>query len=615
MSKTVSREQRFTKAHPCPICQGYDQEPRGQRVRCWGFLSSDGAYAHCSRDEYAGTLPLEEASLTYAHRLTGDCRCGDRHGPRADDRASRNGHQGKRITATYDYVDEQGRLLYQAVRYQPKSFSQRRPDGQGGWIYNLDGVRRVLYRLPEVLEAIANDRLVCIAEGEADVEALWQHGYPATTNPMGAKKWRDDYSQMLKDATDVVIFGDHDAEGRAHVRQVTQSLRKVIGLTPRIAELDGLPEHGDLRDWLTMHGQEDLDHLIAEAKPAPDAAEAHGRHEERPAARPLIVHAHEVQAQAIEWIWEPYIPRSMLVMLDGDPGLGKSMMLLQAATNLSKGLPFLDQFGKPTRSPDVDGPQTTLILSAEDSLSHVMIPRLKRAGADLTRIKFLQGWLGPEDEEHAFDLQHLEVLIQAIEEVKPVLVILDPLVAYLGDIDMHRSNETRPLMAALGKIAERYACTVLGVRHPSKLDLGGRLMYRGQGNLDLIGAARSGLWVQPHPAHPETETIMIQSKTNVGALGRTVVFSREQGEFAWKGVSRLTEAMVTGKGPDPWSLLEAFFWLEEQMTPGIPYPSDKLEKDGLEREINERTLRRAKKLLNIRSTKQGDQWYSILPSL
>jgi hypothetical protein len=356
-------------------------------------------------------------------------------------------------------------------------------------------------------------------------------------------------------------------------------------------------------------------YLTALTKPLQRRLQHQRTTEARPAARPLIINAHEITPQKIEWLWDPYIPRGMVVMLDGDPGLGKGLMLLQVATNLSRQFPFLDQLGKPTVFADVDGPQRTLILSAEDSLPHIMIPRLQRAGADLTRIKFLQGWLGPEDEEHTFDLQHLPILIRAIEDVKPVLVILDPLVAYLGDIDMHRSNETRPLMAALKNVAEQYACTILGVRHPSKMDQGGRLMYRGQGNMDIIGAARSGLWVQPHPAHPETQTIMIQSKTNVGVVGRTVIFSREQGEFAWKGVSRLTESMLTGKGPDPWAMLEAFFWLEEQMTPGVPYRSDQLEKEAQVQELSERTVKRAKKLLNIRSVKQGDQWYWILPSL
>src|SRR5262249_8439441 len=89
------------------------------------------------------------------------------------------------IVATYDYADETGKLLFQTVRYYHKNFAQRRPDGNGGWIWNLEGVRRVLYRLPEVTAA----QTVCIAEGEKDAENLRTLGFVATTNPMGAGKW------------------------------------------------------------------------------------------------------------------------------------------------------------------------------------------------------------------------------------------------------------------------------------------------------------------------------------------------------------------------------------------------------------------------------------------
>ena len=133
--------------------------------------------------------------------------------------------------------------------------------------------------------------------------------------------------------------------------------------------------------------------------------------------------------------------------------------------------------------------------------------------------------------------------------------------------------------------------------------------------MDIIGAARSGLWVQPHPTHPETETIMIHSKSNVGILGRTVIFSREKGEFTWKGVSRLAESVLTGKGPDPIAMLEAFFWLEEKMTPNIPYKSADIEDEAEKKDISLKILKRAKKLLGVKSSQRDDGWYCFLPSL
>jgi len=102
--------------------------------------------------------------------------------------------QKAKIIATYDYPDERGDLLYQVVRFEPKSFRQRRPDGHGGWIYNLDGVRRVLYRLPELLASARTKATVYIVEGEKDVNALYSHDFIATCNPMGAGKWLDEYS-------------------------------------------------------------------------------------------------------------------------------------------------------------------------------------------------------------------------------------------------------------------------------------------------------------------------------------------------------------------------------------------------------------------------------------
>jgi hypothetical protein len=77
----VPASSRFRRASPCPICQGHDDAPRGKGARCYGYLSSDGQYAHCTRDEYAGSLPQKSTSETYAHKLTGDCRCGERHDP------------------------------------------------------------------------------------------------------------------------------------------------------------------------------------------------------------------------------------------------------------------------------------------------------------------------------------------------------------------------------------------------------------------------------------------------------------------------------------------------------------------------------------------------------
>ncbi|MCG2821208.1 MAG: CHC2 zinc finger domain-containing protein, partial [Candidatus Atribacteria bacterium] len=101
----------------------------------------------------------------------------------------------KSIAATYNYKDEQGNLLYQVVRFNPKGFSQRRPDGNNDWIWNLKDINSVLYHLPEL---IRSTNPVLIVEGEKDVENLKRMGFTATTSPMGAGKWKASYNKYLK---------------------------------------------------------------------------------------------------------------------------------------------------------------------------------------------------------------------------------------------------------------------------------------------------------------------------------------------------------------------------------------------------------------------------------
>src|SRR5262249_7042182 len=121
--------------------------------------------------------------------------------------------RSRREIARYFYRDEQGKELFQTIRYEPKRFSQGHVGPDGNWISNIQGVRRVLYKLPELLNDIAQGRSVLFVEGEKDVETLRTRGFAATTNPMGASKWRVEYSGTFKGAT-VYILPDNDAPGR-----------------------------------------------------------------------------------------------------------------------------------------------------------------------------------------------------------------------------------------------------------------------------------------------------------------------------------------------------------------------------------------------------------------
>jgi len=161
----------------------------------------------------------------------------------------RQGGKAK-IVQTYNYQDSKGKLLFQVVRFEPKGFRQRRPDpkAQDGWNWNLDGVERVLYRLPDLLTAIAEGRAIFVVEGEKDADRLWQLGLAATSNPGGAGKWKAPYSEALRGAN-VVILPDVDRPGAAHAEQVAASLRGIVA-SVKIVSLPSLPEKGDVSDWL-----------------------------------------------------------------------------------------------------------------------------------------------------------------------------------------------------------------------------------------------------------------------------------------------------------------------------------------------------------------------------
>lgn len=164
---------------------------------------------------------------------------------------------GRREIATYDYSDERGELLFQTVRYEPKDFRQRHPDGKGGWVWNLQGVRRVLYRLPDVIAA-APDVPIYLVEGEKDADELARLGFVATTSAMGAKApWKPEYGYAESLAgRDVVIVPDNDDVGRGHANKVAAALGPVAR-SVKVIGLPGTEEKGDVSDWLATGGSAD----------------------------------------------------------------------------------------------------------------------------------------------------------------------------------------------------------------------------------------------------------------------------------------------------------------------------------------------------------------------
>jgi putative DNA primase/helicase len=183
--------------------------------------------------------------------------------------------------ATFEYHDEAGTVIFATERIEywnpdgtavlkdgkgKKSFRQKRPDPDrpGEWIYNVDGVRVIPYRLPQVIEAIANGHPIVIVEGEPKADLLAEWNVAATCNAGGACKWKSEHSAFLKGA-DVIIIPDADEAGAKHCEQVGASLHGIAARV-RVLMLPGLPPKGDIVDWAKAGGtREQLDQLIEQA--------------------------------------------------------------------------------------------------------------------------------------------------------------------------------------------------------------------------------------------------------------------------------------------------------------------------------------------------------------
>ena len=183
---------------------------------------------------------------------------------------------GKReIEKVYSYVDLAGKLIHQTIRYKGKAFSQRRPDpnNHGKYIYNLKDITPILYNLSAIAEAETAGKPLYIVEGEKDADNLINLGFPATTSPMGAGKWKDSFSDYLIGA-DVMIVPDNDEAGKNHAEVVAKSLQgkaKSISICDLAKALPNFPDHGDVSDFINMVDASEretrLQQLFANATP------------------------------------------------------------------------------------------------------------------------------------------------------------------------------------------------------------------------------------------------------------------------------------------------------------------------------------------------------------
>lgn len=230
----------------------------------------------------------------------------------------------------FSYNDESGKLLFQVCRSADKQFRQRRPNGSG-WKWGIEGVRRVIYRLPELL---TDTGTVFIPEGEKHVDKLRELGLRATCNPMGAGKWVKEYAEFFRDL-DVVVLPDNDEAGREHAEAIANSL---LGIAKRIRVLllPGLPPKGDVIDWLDQGHK--IEQLVALAEEAPTWVK-------KSKLDGFIKSMSDLRTQTfvpLKYIVPRFIVEG-LTLLVGKPKVRKSWFVLDASICVAQGTKFLGQ--------------------------------------------------------------------------------------------------------------------------------------------------------------------------------------------------------------------------------------------------------------------------------
>lgn len=308
-----------------------------------------------------------------------------------------------------------------------------------------------------------------------------------------------------------------------------------------------------------------------------------------------MIRMSEIEAQEIKWLWYPFIPYGKLTIVQGDPGDGKTTMILNLAAQLSKGKCFEDGSG-------IDAPMKIIYQTAEDGLADTVKPRLEKAGADCEQILVI-------DESD----KSLSMIDERIEEALKTsgakMLILDPIQAYLGGgMDMNRANEARDMTKKLGALAEKYQCAILLIGHMNKAS-GNKAAYRGMGSIDFFAVARSVLLVGRVEGEANTRAV-VQIKNNLAAFGHPKAFMLSESGFHWLGDYEITaDEVLGGIAPKANKLEQAKQMLREIAETSNAVQSNEIFEMADEQGISKRTLENAKKELGIRAKKINNSWY------
>ena len=382
----------------------------------------------------------------------------------------------RKLVAAYDYLDESGALIYQIVRYKPKYFQVRRPDGNDGWIYDKEGVQIVPYQLPTLLKT----RWILVTEGEKDADAARRYlRVPSTTNPFGAGKWPPEFAKYFVGKT-VVLIPDHDDVGRDHMRAVA-SLLFGVARSVRIVEL---PFGIDLTEWVRLGGsREQLRAMVKAASPLTAKQIEEGSQP----AQPISIDALEDKSfgelldepeKAVEWLVDGLLPIGGSSLLSAKAKVGKTTLARCGAAEVLRGGAFL---GRKTQKGGV-----LYFVGIEEkkaTVSHFRKLGIKREEP----LRVISASATPKN--------FLSELEERIRLHKPKFVVLDPFARFLGFDDINDYAKMMKAFLPFVSLATNFKVHIMFAGHLGKAERS-QISDQVLGSTAIFGVVDTGLFLR-----------------------------------------------------------------------------------------------------------------------
>jgi hypothetical protein len=512
-----------------------------------------------------------------------------------------------RHTGTWSYRNRRGSEYARVLRFDTddgeiKDYRPVHING-GGWSLGDPPGGWLPYRVNELPEQ--GD--IWLVEGEKAADALWAHDIPATTSAHGCKAPHKTNWATLA-SRQVVAWPDNHEAGRSYIDKVAQLLAK-LDKPASVQVIDppaGIPNGGDAVDYIDAgHDAEAIVSLAENAKPVTPTASGDAGESSAPGA--ILTRLADVQPESIRWLWPQRIALGKLTLIAGDPGLGKSFLTLDLASRVSTGKGWPDDPATTYQPGDV------VLLSAEDDLQDTIRPRLDAAGADVNcisaieAVRDLDGQGNPTERmpDLSRDVRHVEAELAKLPD--PRLVVIDPISAYMGNVDSHKNADVRGALAPLSQLASKHELAVVAVTHLRKGE--GQAIHRTMGSLAYVAAARAA-WAVTRDENDEARRLFVPIKNNLGNDRQGFAFKlddtgRQAPAVSWEAEPvDMTADDAIGEaskpGPEPKAREQAEQWLREQLADG-PRPMKELEEQAEADGHSKGTLKRARREMPIES--------------